>query len=45
MPAALPMALRARFHDYIEEGLSGRAGGGAVKAFIGYGRSLASQDP
>ena len=31
MPAALPMALRARFQDYITEGLSGRAAASRLK--------------
>jgi len=31
MPAALPMALRARFEDYIAEGLSGRAAAARLK--------------
>ena len=31
MPAALPMALRARFQDYITEGLSGRAVASGLK--------------
>ena len=37
MPAALPMALRARFQDYITEGLSGRA---AASAFEGFKQPL-----
>lgn len=31
MPAALPMALRARFQEYIREGLSGRAAAARLK--------------
>ncbi len=31
MPAALPSALRARFQQYIEEGLSGRAAAARLK--------------
>lgn len=31
MSAALPSALRARFQEYIEEGLSGRAAAGRLK--------------
>jgi transposase len=31
MAAALPMALRARFQEYIEEGLSGRAAAARLK--------------
>jgi len=31
MSAALPMALRARFQEYIEEGLSGRAAAARLK--------------
>ena len=31
MSAALPMALRARFQEYVEEGLSGRAAAACLK--------------
>jgi|TARA_B110000211_G_scaffold162274_1_gene183437 transposase len=31
MPAALPMALRARFQEYVGEGLSGRAAAARLK--------------
>ncbi len=38
MSAALPMALRVRFQEYLAEGLSGRA----AEAFSCDGRSLAA---
>jgi len=42
MAAALPMALRARFQEYVEEGLSGRAAAARLKlsAFAGFAESV-----
>ena len=40
MPAALPSALRARFQQYIEEGLSGRAAAARLKISAATGAVL-----
>lgn len=46
MSAPLPKALRARFHRYIEEGFSVRAGGGVTPEALACGRrAVGAGDP